>query len=381
MAYNPTTDFVALWRLVAGTASKTSMPGLDFVVAALGRAGLINVSISGTAPVANQSTTAWFKPAVPSTGAEGALFLWDKLTGLYAAATPSLLIAFLQASAGQSGRSWWTSTGGPPLNTVGNDGDFAIRLDGVGGMYGPKFAGAWPLDPIPGSTNTIDQTAMDQTFGNVPGNIIYRDATDWVSLAIGSNGTILAPFAGLPAWRTLTALLDADFSTLRGSILFRGAAAWQAIGPGAEDQVLTTHGAGNDPTWTPKSSEFAPGTRMIFHQSTAPLGWTKSTTLDDVGLRVVSGAVGSRTGTPYSTVFSQTQVGNTTLSVGQMPIHAHSYVNGSSIGSIEGPISLAAQIPSGNAATATAGNSESHTHSVSLNLSYTDVIIAQKDAP
>lgn len=90
MSYNPSTDFVGLWRAVSGGVQKSEMPGMDFVVSALARAGIIRAVISQTPPTTNQTTTAWFKPANPSFGAEGALFLWDVGSSSYLPATPEL---------------------------------------------------------------------------------------------------------------------------------------------------------------------------------------------------------------------------------------------------------------------------------------------------
>lgn len=378
MAYNPATDFLALWRESGGAVSGEQMPGLDFVVAALDRAGLLNVVVSATEPGSNQSTTAWFFPAVPSTSAEGALYLWDGAA--YVAATPALLLEFLQASAGQNGVSWWTSTGGPPSNTVGNDGDFDIRTDGVGGIYGPKAAGAWPPDPIPGSTNTINQDAMDTTFGAAPGSLIFRNASDWVPRLIGATNELLAVQGGFPVWRGLSLLLDGVFSSTRGSVLYRGAAAWAALPPGVNTQVLTSGGPGADPAWVNRATEFPSGTRMLFQQDNAPVGWTKDVSVNDAGLRVTSGATSYHAGQPFSTVFTQVEVGETVLTVDQMPIHAHPIVNGyTTLGNISGPIALAGTIPNGYASTDPMGGGLGHTHTVKLNLSYVDFIIAQKD--
>jgi hypothetical protein len=41
MVYNPATDFLGLWRASGGNVSKMEMPGLDFVISALARAGVI----------------------------------------------------------------------------------------------------------------------------------------------------------------------------------------------------------------------------------------------------------------------------------------------------------------------------------------------------
>jgi len=95
MSYAPTTDFIALLRLTANGVRNERMPGLDYVVSALARAGLLNISVSQTAPVTNQAATAWFRPAVPTWTAEGILYLWNATTSAYEVATPALWTAFL----------------------------------------------------------------------------------------------------------------------------------------------------------------------------------------------------------------------------------------------------------------------------------------------
>jgi hypothetical protein len=378
MSYNPATDFVALWRNIAGVVSKVEMPGLDYVIAAMARAGLFVLSVSATAPVANQATTAWLQAAVPSNSAEGVLRLWDKVTTSYLPATAGLLLQMLEAVAGESGVSWWTSAGGPPLNTVGNNGDFAIRMDTPFGIYGPKAAGAWPATPIPGTADVVTSIAFDNTFGTARGNLIARGAASWAALPIGAANTLLTS-AGLdPAWATLSALMDVVFGAAQGSILFRDAGLWNDLPPGIANQVLATGGPGANPAWAPRTAEFPSGTTMLFQQTAAPTGWTKLVAFNDYGLRVTSGAVGSVVGTPFSTVFAQTAVGNHTLSVAEMPAHTHteSAPNGATTTGGGG-------FPAGGApATVNSGSTGgggAHSHAVNLALSYVDVIIASKN--
>jgi hypothetical protein len=91
MAYNPVTDLIGLLRRTTGGMRQVQMPGLDFVVAALSRANMIDLSVSMTAPISNQSTTAWFKPYDGASWvAEGTLFLWNDVTSEYEPATPHL---------------------------------------------------------------------------------------------------------------------------------------------------------------------------------------------------------------------------------------------------------------------------------------------------
>ena len=377
--YDPATDFAGLWRNSGGNVSKLEMPGLDFVVAALARAGIITLSVSATAPVANQSTTAWLQAAVPSYSAEGALQLWDKITTAYLPATPGLFFQFLEATAGASGVSWWTSVGGAPLNTVGLDGDFAARTDTPNGIYGPKAAGAWPADPIPGTADVVTSAALDNTFGAAQGDLIVRGAAVWQALPIGATSTFLVADGGInPAWAQLTNMLDALFANAQGSILHRNADEWVALAPGDPGEVLSSGGPGANPEWAPRTAEFNSGTVMIFRQDAAPVGWTKDTSLNDYGLRVVSGAVGATPGTAFSTVFAQTTVGNHALTSAEMPAHNHDFL-GPGADTTTGGGGFAAGGSRGATFTGSIGGGAAHNHTVNLTLAYADVIIAAKD--
>lgn len=132
---------------------------------------------------------------------------------------------------------------------------------------------------------------------------------------------------------------------------------------------------------------FPSGTAMLFAQTSAPTGWTKSTTHDNKALRVVSGIAGSGGSVGFTTAFaSQTAggtVGATTLTTAQMPAHTHISVIGGGGGPWGGlgtqESSQAVYGPTGST-----GGGDSHTHgftgsSINLAVSYVDVIIATKD--
>jgi len=382
MTYTPSTDFVALWRNTGSAVAKAEMPGLDFVVAALARAGLINVTVSGVAPGANQATTAWLKPAVPSSSGESALFLWDPVTTAYAAATPKLLLYMLEAAAGQNGVSWRTSTGGPPANIVGNDGDFAIRTDQPGGIYGPKVSGAWPANPLPGTTTAFISADLDHAFGSALGMMLVRGDVTWEALPPGTFMQVLTALGDGPGWDDLTAIMDFVFGNSLGLMLVRGNAGWQALAPGAAGQVLTALGDG--PGWAPL---IPAGTVMLFQQTTAPTGWTKITAFNDAGLRVVSGAAGSGGAAAFSTVFAQTATGGHAISIAEMPAHHHPtnldgigpIVPGPSSGGITAAGVAQQTINAAGFSMSDTGGGGAHTHPITLNLAYVDVIMASKN--
>jgi hypothetical protein len=98
VSYDPTTDFLGLLRRDGATVELARIPGLDFFVSAMARAGLCTLSVGQVAPIVNQPNTVWFRPAEPSWTAEGHVFLWNALTDAYELATPALWTTFLTFS-------------------------------------------------------------------------------------------------------------------------------------------------------------------------------------------------------------------------------------------------------------------------------------------
>jgi hypothetical protein len=72
------------------------------------------------------------------------------------------------------------------------------------------------------------------------------------------------------------------------------------------------------------------GTTMLFAQTAAPTGWTKSTTHDNKALRVVSGAAGSGGSVSFTSAFTSQAVtgtvANHTLTTAQIPSHTHTAI-------------------------------------------------------
>jgi hypothetical protein len=125
---------------------------------------------------------------------------------------------------------------------------------------------------------------------------------------------------------------------------------------------------------------FPTGTLMLFAQTAAPTGWTKSTTHNDKALRVVSGTAGSGGAIAFSTVFGRTATDGHTLTTAQMPSHTH-LMGYSGVGA-----AIGRAIPAGPTYdlqvaedTASTGGSTSHAHNSDIRVHYVDVIIASKD--
>jgi hypothetical protein len=224
--------------------------------------------------------------------------------------------------------------------------------------------------------------------------VVYCDGTNFIA-ASGAfvNGAVLGVAGGGTGLSTLTA---------NNVILGNGTSTPTFVAPGTTGNVLTSNGT----TWasTPPSPEFASGTRMTFNQTAAPTGWTKSTSVDNAGFRLVSGSVSSGGSVDFTTAFaSQTpnitissvsgSAGATTLSTPQIPAHSHTTVSFDGPGAPTRRFGFATGTVAGADTTPTnnTGGGGSHTHpfsfssgtatssAINLAIKYVDLIIAQKN--
>lgn len=132
---------------------------------------------------------------------------------------------------------------------------------------------------------------------------------------------------------------------------------------------------------TAASGGFPATTAMLFVQTAAPTGWTKSTTHNDKALRIVSGTASSGGSVAFTTAFaSGLSSGATTLDTTMIPSHSHTtrvYAQGctSVTGATASAMFYSSQYSTGNT-----GGGGSHTHTLpSFAVQYVDVIIATKD--
>jgi len=131
------------------------------------------------------------------------------------------------------------------------------------------------------------------------------------------------------------------------------------------------------------------GTAMLFVQTSAPTGWTKSTTHDNKALRVVSGAASSGGTTGFTSVFT-----SRTITIANMPNHTHTltdpghthagaYLKNDGSGTVA-PAGGGSTVVnySGTVTSNTTGISVGYTGSgtaMDFAVQYVDVIIATKD--
>ena len=149
------------------------------------------------------------------------------------------------------------------------------------------------------------------------------------------------------------------------------------------------------------------GTVMLFVQTAAPTGWTKSTTHDNKALRVVSGAASSGGSVAFTTAFASQAVSGTnasyTLQIADIPSHTHtatvtdpghvhSYSNFNGTGgngygagsNTNQTINTGSQVTGISVSNSSTGGGGGHTHSftgtaINLAVQYVDVIVATKN--
>jgi hypothetical protein len=139
---------------------------------------------------------------------------------------------------------------------------------------------------------------------------------------------------------------------------------------------------------------FTSGTVMLFVQTSAPTGWTKSTAHNDKALRLVSGTAGSGGSAVFTTAFGTPSVsGSVSLSGTTGNSTAGGSLGGPSATTSVSGISPGSGFPAVSVASSGHGHSftgSAHNHSFSssgslssataaINVQYVDVIIATKD--
>lgn len=133
---------------------------------------------------------------------------------------------------------------------------------------------------------------------------------------------------------------------------------------------------------------FDTGTAVLFAQTAAPVGWTKSTAHNNKALRVVSGTASSGGSQAFTTAFASQSVsgsvGNRSLSTAQLAAHTHQ--DNTTNQTLDTTLSAAnrGQHSGTKGTTTSAGSGSSHNHAftgtaIDLAVQYVDVIIATKD--
>jgi len=233
---------------------------------------------------------------------------------------------------------------------------------------------------------------------------VGASADSWGGKISSNFDTIDGLFNSGPYLKPANGGTGAGSHTANAVLLGNGTSAIQSVsGLGSAGQVLTSNGAGSAPTW---QSLIPSGTKMLFQQTSAPTGWTKDTTHNNKALRVVSGTASSGGSIDFTTAFTSRgisgtsgataaggTVGNTTLTIDQIPSHTHTITYGTNdVNGGGGQYPTYLDRTGATATTNAAGGGQSHTHSFSgashthsfsttldMAVQYVDLIIATKN--
>jgi len=213
----------------------------------------------------------------------------------------------------------------------------------VGGMLYTYIAG----------TSTLQATYTDSTAATANTNPIVLDsrgeANVWLGGAIykfvlkdaddaliWTVDNISAPTAAVSPVLSGNVTIDSNTSSAALTITQTGTGAALRVqdssDPDATPFIVDSNGSVGIGTATPSSAleiaspgvftgawAYLPtGTAMMFVQTSAPTGWTKSTTHDNKALRVVSGSASSGGTTGFTSVFT-----SRTITTANMPSHTH----------------------------------------------------------
>ena len=180
-------------------------------------------------------------------------------------------------------------------------------------------------------------------------------------------------------------------SSIVNSTVSGGSVTSASISGGTMDGAIigaTTPSSAVFTTFSGTWASLPAGTRMLFVQSAAPTGWTKSITDDNKALRIVSGTAGSGGSVAFTTAFSSQAISGTVdghvLTEAQIPSHTHSYTAGGGVIGVAAGTSYNVLWSPGGATTGATGGANAHTHgltaaAINLAVQYVDAIIAVKD--
>lgn len=111
----------------------------------------------------------------------------------------------------------------------------------------------------PGPAQQVRIGAMLQTSGAAAAIRAHDNTINGTTVELNDNAltdlVLLQYILANDDWeyKSLTQVLDSVLGTTRGSVIFRNATTWTTLAPGTLGYVLSTNGAGADPSWVAQS--------------------------------------------------------------------------------------------------------------------------------
>lgn len=155
-------------------------------------------------------------------------------------------------------------------------------------------------------------TAGSSTAYTLTTNQVYNALTDGIAVAArmdevnGASATLNVDGLGAKAIATV-------YGTAVGAGKLRAGGVYVFVYDSTDDKWIVQ---GNP------NEGFEAGTKCVFRQTAAPVGWTKDTTYTDAALKVTSGTISQQAtgGKEFSTLFAAR-----TITSAMMPSHTHSF--------------------------------------------------------
>lgn len=131
-------------------------------------------------------------------------------------------------------------------------------------LSGSSATPAWAAISYPTSANSggipyfSSASAISSSGALTQHALVVGGGAGAMPLTIGTgsaNNVLISNGASSdPSWASVSAAIDAAICSTQGDVLYRSASAWSCLATNTDGFVLTTHGAGANPTWTNPAS-------------------------------------------------------------------------------------------------------------------------------
>jgi hypothetical protein len=180
--------------------------------------------------------------------------------------------------------------------------------------------------------------------------------------------------------RLIKSILQTSFPTINGAVTASLAEINKLDGLTASQAELNQLAGRSLTSSDDRIDNFPASTVMLFQQTTAPTGWTKSTTHNDKSLRVVSGTAASGGTEAFTTVFQAgLATAPHTLDISEIPPHSHTYSRSVTEQGVNSGAQVDVREDLGGFNTSTVGGGGGHSHTLTMDIQYVDVILAVKN--